>query len=854
MKKLISLLLCLTMLLSVIAIASSCEPSTPVTPNNTEQPGTTDGPANPTDASANPTDAPDVVKTYTYHTYSTSLGDNWNPHTWETSGDDSILGYLSSPLVDLSIKNSETGEYQWVYEMAASIEDVTKDHQDDLTKFGAVLPEGKTAADVTEGYVWEIKLNPNCKWENGTPINADTYVYSMKALLDPKMRNYRSNLYWSGESAVAGGNAYYNSGAPLYNCVAWNEATGKYDTDLDAAIASGFLYINPTSTNYELYSESLSSLFSTYAAYLADEQSGKTISGLVEQANAFGYVKITSENKEAIFAALYDLLENVFGIPEADVPGVLPEALFYWDGASFGEVVDYDATVGCYKVDDYTIRYVCQTYIDRPQFLVACSSNWLVYQDLYESNKDTTGELVTTKYGTSIETTMSYGTYKIESFQEGKQIVFVRNENWYGWEKDEKGNLVSYTKFLVDGEKRQQYQTEKIVIDVMTDDAAKLNFLSGKIDDWTPNADELTAYSSSEQLYRVDETYSMSLFFNTNLEALQEMDRSKGNTNSVVLSNYNFRNAFSLAIDRAEWVTATAGYKPLYGFMGKLYYYDVWNDPASIYRTSDAGMQAICNVKYGEGTPYATLKDAYDSITGYNITQAKALMKTACEELVAAGLYKAGDPIYIRVGYKKGALDSSDNQQVSLLQKYLNAAIDGSGFGTITLEAVGSIKDRYGDVRKGEFCIGYGGWGGAAFYPFRNFQVYMDPESYDLHEGACWDPTTYTFTFVIDGEEVTKTAQQWSNSMVGTGEYAERDNTFKLKLTAMLEEAFIKLYYRIPLANSTACNLLSYKVAYYTEDYNIMYGFGGLRLMTYKYSDAEWDDFVKQNNGELKYE
>ncbi|MBO7659807.1 MAG: hypothetical protein J6T65_10945 [Clostridia bacterium] len=833
MKKLLSLLLCLAMLLSVVAMVA-CDKT----------------PDNP-DATAKPED---VAKTYTYQTYSTSLGDNWNPHTWETSGDDAILGYLSSPLVDLSIKDSKNGVYQWVYEMATAITDVTKDHQDDLTKFNAVLPEGKEAADITEGYVWEIKLNPDCKWQNGVQINADTYIYSMKAMLDPKMRNYRSNLYWSGESALAGAGAYYNSGAPLYKCVAWTE-TG-YDTDLNAAIEAGQLYISASSTNYELYSDSLSTLFSDYGSYCSDE-SNATIKDIANNENAFGYVKVTAENKDAIFSALADLLVNVFGVGEDALAGVYPEAFFFWDGQSFGDVVNFEEAVGLYKVDDYTIRYVCEVAIDEPQFFVACTSNWLVYEELYEAGKDTSGELVTTNYGTSMETTMSYGTYKIESFQEGKQIVFAQNENWYGFEKDDKGNLVSYTNFEVDGEKRQQYMTQKVVINVMTDDAAKLAFLSGQIDDWTPNADELTTYASSDQLYRVDETYSMCLFFNTNVDALKEMDNSKGNQNSIVLSNHAFRNAFSLAIDRAEWVTATAGYKPLFGFIGKLYFYDVWNDPTSNYRASDAAMAAICDlygIQYGEGTPYATLKEAYDSVTGYNLTEAKALMKQACDELVAEGLYTAGEPIKIRLGWKKGALDSSDNQQVTLLQKYLNAAADGSGFGTFTLEAVGNINDRYGDVVKGEFCIGYGGWGGAAFYPFRNMRVYMDPDYTSIHEGACWDPKTYEFTFVIDGEEVTHTAQWWSNCLTGTGEYANRDNEFKLKLTAQLEEEFLKFYYRIPLANSTACSLLSFKVSYYTEDYNIMYGFGGLRLMNYNYSDAEWDAFVKQNNGELNYQ
>ena len=44
-------------------------------------------------------------KSYTYKTSTVSLGTNWNPHTWETNADRSILSYLSSPFVDMSIKD-----------------------------------------------------------------------------------------------------------------------------------------------------------------------------------------------------------------------------------------------------------------------------------------------------------------------------------------------------------------------------------------------------------------------------------------------------------------------------------------------------------------------------------------------------------------------------------------------------------------------------------------------------------------------------------------------------------------------------------------------------------------------------
>lgn len=840
MKKLVSMLLVLIMCGSLLA---SCNSET----DSNGEAGTQQG-----ENQQGGENATSEVPSYTYNSATTALGNNWNPHTWETNADDTIQGYLSSPFCTMSILDSENGVYQWVYEMATSITDVTKDHQDDLTKYSCTLPEGQTADQTEAGYVYEIKLNPNAKWEDGTPINADSYIYSMQQLLAPEMHNYRANLYIDGESAVAGGKAYYNSGAPIYNpMVPAYETEGDYSYDLDKGIADGMVYVNVSSEKMTLYSMSLASLNSSYGMGFDAE-----VKALSDGANAYGYTKVTSDNLETVKTLVNGLLSGLFGITdEAELEMYFKEALFYDTGVK-GEVFSYD-TVGCYKVDDYTIRYVCQTYIDINYFLTSCTSTWLVYEPLYEAGKDTTGELVTTNYCTSKDTSMSYGPYKIESLQADRQIVFVQNENWFGWEKQEDGSLISYTNFEVDGAKQQQYQTTRVVIDVMEESAMKQAFLKGELSDWTPTAEELTAYATSDQLYKVDETYTMAFFFNKNVDALKEMDNSKGNTNSVVLSNDNFRKAFSLAIDRAEYVTATPGYKPAYALMNNLYFYDVYNDPNSSYRGSDEAMQAICNlyeVEYGDGKAYATLKDAYSSITGYNLTEAKNLMKTACDELVAAGLYTAGSDIVIRIAWKKGSIESSDNNQLALMNKFINAATEGSGFGKVTFEAIGNLEDRYGAVPAGEYAIGYGAWGGAAFYPFRNLQVYCDTDQYEINEAACWDPAAEMLTLSVNGEDVTMSWKDWSNALIGTGPYASADNKLKLGVTAQLEELFLKKYYRIPLCGTTACFLMSYKNSYYTEEYNIMYDFGGLRLMKYNYTDAEWTAFVASQGGTLSYE
>ena len=884
-------------------------------------------------------DGKDVIvkDSYTYKGYSTALGTNWNPHTWETNADSGILSYLSMGFASMEAKDTENGIYQWVFEMAESIQDVTAANKGDLSKYSVTLPKGFESYDeVEEGFVYEIKLNKDAKWENGEAINADTYIESMKRLLSSKYRNYRANLYVSGESAVAGGAAYFNSEAPIYE--SWLTSAESYVSEYGVD-ADGFATVNLNGTDHNIYTtfsglipffgsnsmnayidagyadagyfsvpvveeldlDNLPDYVEVYEDYVVEEDAdGNPV--LDADGNPV-YVQAKDENGQPMvdeegnpvyetypvyyvnLATKYADTEDPYGVIKV-TPTMVEEfkylALIFGDQnpvawnefflyfTHYGDKVEYDA-VGCYKVDEYTIRYVTQNAIDFNNFLTSMTDTWLVYAPLYDSLTKEEGSILVTTYGTSLDSTMSYGIYKMVTYEDSKQIVFVQNENWYGWEEDENGNLVSYTDcinaldsetgelvpFHVDGEAQQQHLTTKIVIDVMDEAAAKQLFLKGELSEWSPPADELSQYALSDRLYKVDETYTMSFFFNNDLATLKGLDAEGKNKNSVVLNNYNFRKAMSLAINRADYVSVTQGWTPAFSTMNHLYYYDFFNDPTSIYRDSEAAMQAIVNlygVKYGPGELYATLEEAHDSITGFNLTEAKALMKTACEELVEAGLYTAGEEIKIQIGWAKGALQADDNAQVDKLNQYINAALEGSGFGKITFEAVGNIDDRYKDTASGLYAIGYGAWGGAALYPFRNFQVYCDPSQYNINEAGCWDPTTEELTLVVNGVEDTMTWQDWSNSMISGGKYAFADNETKLYITAQMEQKFLEKYYRIPLAVTTVCSLLSFQMDYYTQTYNFAYGFGGMRLMSYNYTDAEWAEYLKTvPNGELNY-
>ena len=128
-----------------------------------------------------PANAADAGITYTINLSSTSLAENWNPHSWRTAQDQEILKLVSAPFVDRSICDSSDLVYQWTYKAATAVTDVTASHTSDLTKYAVDLAD-KSPSEVKEGYVFRITLREGMKWENGEEITADDYIESFKRL------------------------------------------------------------------------------------------------------------------------------------------------------------------------------------------------------------------------------------------------------------------------------------------------------------------------------------------------------------------------------------------------------------------------------------------------------------------------------------------------------------------------------------------------------------------------------------------------------------------------------------------------------------------------------------------------
>lgn len=792
----------------------------------TQTPGGSDSTDNNGDSAG--TDTP---KTYTYNVSAKASPINWNPHSWEMSSDDIIRTYTGMGLVDSTIA-ADGVNFEWVYEMADAITDITASYAD----------KDKYGITETEGRVYLIDLNPLATWEDGAPINADTYVYSMQKLLDSSMKNYRANSYYDGTTAIYNAKNYFNNnkaGTPIYTPIFDGAANSITATETDKMFAS-LTVENP------FWGANLNDAYTKYGeSYFVAEDGTNYYDQLVALIGEEEFVPVDDE----ILAAI----KGITAIAGSGGDDEFLQMLFYTTG-TYAETPWEE--VGLVKTGDYQLTYITQEPVTMFYFLSNMTSNWIVYEDLYEANMETKNNLVATSYGTSVDTYKSYGPYKLVGFETDKQFIMERNENWYGY---------------TDGKHEGEYQTTTIKYDIVADHNTELQlFNSGALDTVELLADDMTTYRMSDYLVKTDTTFTFRWIFGTELDKLIALEDAAGDgANKRVLSYDDFRKAISLSMDRTRFVTeATPGYKPAYFLFNYLYYTDIEHDTESQYRNTPEAKEAVLRlygITYGEGTSYATVDDAFAAVTGYDVETAKELFQAVYEQAIADGNYTEGQAINITcMASAAAALTAQDIAQQDLLNEFVTAATVGTGFeGKITFTFKSGSQTRYDDVVNGQVEMIRGAWGGAAFYPFSTVRVYTEPDYMGglekIHESNGWNPSkeevAITYDFDGDGtaETVSDTFQNWAKSINGGGAYAT-DPKAALVILSYLETGVLSAYQCIPWGTDASVELRSQQVEYATYDYNIMYLYGGIRLMTYNYDDAAWDEYVASQGGTLSYE
>ena len=819
MKKILAALLALLMVVAMIACTGNTDkPEAQDTPKPAEatkapeqgnnQPENTDQPA------------PEEPEEFTYHLSMAASPINWNAHAWEMNNESTLMSFIEMPMTDVTI--AEDGvNFEWVFEGATGIEDVTATYPD-REKWLTPDADGNLP---TEKLIYKISLNPDAKWADGTPINADTYIYSMQQMLDPTMKNYRANSYFEGDTAIKNAKLYYNNdqaGKPMYGPANENEADVYYLNLSESCVFFG----GPAKDYHDN---------AGYQPYFCDAEGNDLYAKYPENE----YVEVTEE----VIADL-TTMSQTFGDDN-------PEAWKEWCFAIVGTFAETPwEDVGLIKGDDYTLYYVNETPVSEFYMKSMMTSNWIVYEPLYEAGKKQTEDLVTTDYGTSAETYMSAGPYMLDSFEADKQFILVRNPNWYGW---------------TDGKHEGQYAPTRVVYDIIPEHAtALMAFEKGDLDEIALTADDLVNYKMSEYLLKTDQTYTFRYIFASDLDKLTALEaEANDGSNKKVLYYDDFRKAISLSINRAQFCAdCTTGYKPAYYLLNSLYYYDIENNTESQYRNTKEGRDAVLRlygVEYGPGTPYADDVEAYASINGYDVEQARALFQKVYEQAIADGNYTEGQKIHIRCEAMASAINAEASRQQEYLNDYVAEATKGTGFeGKIDFEFLGNVTNRYEDVALGKIEMIRGAWGGAAFYPFSTIRVYCEPDymggTTKIHESCGWDPTAETITIPINGEDRTDTIQNWAKAIQPAGEFGgDEFADMRLYILSYIETAVLGSYQCIPFGCECECTLFSKKIQYATEDYNIMYGYGGVRLMKFNYNDKEWAEFVASQNGTIDY-
>ena len=840
LKSVLSVVLCLVL---VTALFAGCKPNTPAVKDPVSQV---------------------TLKQAEYNTTTSVMPSNWNEFTYADNNDTQIMSYIGSSFFEYDYKfegdkkfNDDgsinkaglvPGAYTTNYSAATKLEDVTS---------SVDAKWGYTDAQKTEGgYAWKITLRDDLKWDDGTAITAADFEYSMKELLDPKFMNFRANTYYDTLMIKNSKNYFFQNTEGTYETIG-----SQGYTSLQAAIDAGeTLYIN------------IWNMWGTQG-YLDAEGN-----------ECPEYVTITDETVYSSAdgsdsASGKFLLENYGAYLE---PGAGYDACIYventvrdvkWEDVGIYAVEGENAIVLCLDKAYSFLKEDGSLSVWAPYYF---SSLPVVHKAKYEASKKAPAEgatLWTSNYNSSLETSASWGPYKLVEFEAGSHYKLVKNENWYGWNLEQYKNQYNIT--AINCRKVDEFSTKW------------MGFLAGDYDDASLQTENVGEYLDSKYVYFTSTstgTFGMQLY--SNLETLKNSENNNG-----ILAIQEFRHAFNLGLNRSDIVEKIwpGSSIPCFGLLNVAYYYDIENSPeledGGQYRNTTIAKEGILRAygftqdadgKWSSGDLSGlSTDDAYDALTGYNPTLAKQKMQEAIDILTADPEkygYDATKDITLIYG------SSQDTDKQRFRATYLQEVLDGLTKGTVLEGKIKVVFDASAGAqwaeafRSGATQIGFGyGFSGNGFNPFDIVGAFVNPDD-SLNYHMYWDTSAIDMTLTMPagdyagaGETITMSMQNWYFCLNGLAETEKQAKTYnwgegfapveaRLMILSALEEAVIKESRSVMLIADSGGSFLGAKFSYFSEDEHTFMGFGGIRYMEVNYTDAEWTAYVAENNNDLSAE
>lgn len=782
-------------------------------------------------------------KMYTMREYTSQMPSQWCTILSSDNVNNEMESYFTSAFYEFNYKFDANGKivpgaYTVEYSAATKLEDVTKKY---AGQYGL-------AADAEKGQAFAMTLRNDLTWDDGTPIKAADFVYSMSQQLSPKYLFATASNYYSGNYVIHNAQNYVKQGQKgwfdngnmnlAYSDLALG-ADGKYTlkgNECTIALKKPLVWLR---------GDTLDFCVTDTPQYFDTEAYAR----LLALANENGDVAVTAESLALLTTVITakadwgETKENTvcYMYVNYEYPAMDFSEVGYFVGDNEYELVMViDGTLNPLDAEG-NLTYEAGYYF----------SSWpLVKKDLWERCEDQSKTPYANSYCTTQEKSASWGPYKLTNYQDQKTYTVSRNDKWFGY------GLPQYA---------NQYQTDAIVTEKIEEwDTAWLAFQKGNLDGIGMDVKIAADYRTSKRAYFTPETYTFDLNIQSN--ATSKTDKR----NNLLLNYADFRKAISLSLDRDDYCAKNnPSSQAALGLLNSMYYNDVEN--GKVYRDSIQAKEAILNAygatknadgswKVGE-TTYTDIEDALDATTGYNLTLARQLVENAVAQAKKDGKYSDGDEIILTYGIE------TQTANTDRVKNWFQAAFDNMTKGT-SIE--GKVKIEYfmfssatwsKQFEDGEYDLCFSAWGNAPFNPA--YLLCETQISEDNRYAKKWDPKTVSVTVKATPDAdhkdgiYTYNLEQWRLILQGKDGCPVNFKNFPMEdqLTALgaVETAILKEYYSIPVFSRYSASLMGYKVDYVSYEYNTFMGYGGIRYMTFNYDDTAWAEFVASNNNILNY-
>lgn len=773
------------------------------------------------------------AKMYTMREYTSQMPSQWCTILSNDNANSTMESYFTSAFYEFNYKFDADGKivpgaYTVEYSASTKLEDVTKKY---AGKYGL-------AADAEKGQAFAMTLRNDLKWDDGTPIKAADFVYTMSQQLSPNYLFDTASNYYSGNYVIHNAEKYVKQGQkgmfPATSVVTvYNQSddakliftlNGHDSYVADYLTSNG---VDPQAYVAQAAKVTVDALKAIEGKSLAEIKNDETM--LATWTAVLGWWQ-TEPNEELHF------FKMEYEYPKMD----FSEVGYFVGDNEYELVMVIDGTLNPLDAEG-NLTYEAGYYF----------SSWpLVKKDLWERCEDQSKTPYANSYCTTQEKSASWGPYKLTYYQDQKTYTVSRNDKWFGY------GLPQYA---------NQYQTDAIVTEKIEEwDTAWLAFQKGNLDGIGMDVKIAADYRTSKRAYFTPETWTFDLNIQSN--ATSRTDKR----NNLILNYADFRKAISLSLDRDDYCAKNSpSSQAALGLLNSMYYYDVEN--GKVYRESIQAKEAILNAygatknadgswKVGE-TTYTDIEDALDATTGYNLTLARQLVENAVAQAKTDGKYSDGEEIILTYGIE------TQTANTDRVKNWFQAAFDSMTKGT-SIE--GKVKIEYfmfssatwsEQFADGEYDLCFGAWGQAAFNPA---YLLCETQISDENRYAVnWDPKTVSVTVKATPDDkhedgiYTYNLEQWRLILQGKDGCPVNFKNFPMEdqLAALgaVETAILKEYYSIPVYSRYSASLMGYKVDYVSYEYNTFMGYGGIRYMTFNYDDTAWAEFVASNNNILNY-